>query len=304
MEKEFIKIHNISKKIKKRNIIHDFSLNIKEGEIFGFVGVNGAGKTTILRMITGLIKPTKGCIYINGKDVAQDIKVLSDIGAIIEGPDLYKHLSGYRNLKIAANMYENISKERIIEVAALLGIKDRLNDTVKTYSLGMRQRLAIAMALINSPKILVLDEPLNGLDPQGVREIRTIMRELAQKEKVTIIISSHILSELELVCDRFCIINQGTLIEVKELGAAQPSDSICEITFMNEYNMLEMENIVKSFHIDIVSIEPKKIVIQTDDDKKAKMIKKIAECDYRIQTVVPVKLSLEDYFVQRVGDNK
>lgn len=299
-----MKIDNIFKKIKKKQIIQGVTLSVNEGEIFGLVGANGAGKTTIIRMMTGLIKPTQGCVYINGKNVYQNVNALSDIGAIIEGPDLYRHLSGYRNLKIAANMYDGVSEERIKEVASLLGIQTRLGDKVKTYSLGMRQRLAIAITLLNQPKLLVLDEPLNGLDPQGVREIRTLMKELSQKEKVTIIISSHILSELELVCDRFCILNQGMVSEVKDMEISRQSEGECEIAFLAECNMVETEKLIKGFDIDIVSMESGKVVIKTDERKRADLIKKLSECDYQIKTVIPLKVSLEDYFIQKVGENK
>lgn len=302
--KEYIRIEHISKKVKNKQIINDVSLNIQEGEIFGLVGVNGAGKTTIMRILTGLIYPTDGCVYIDGKNVYQNEKVLANVGAIIEGPDLYKHLSGYMNLKLAANMYKYISEERILEVASMLGIKDRLKDKVKTYSLGMRQRLAIATALLNNPSLLVFDEPLNGLDPQGVREVRNIMKELAHEKNVTIIISSHILSEMELVCDRFGIIDKGFLTEVKEMKSSEYANNMWEFTFMNGCNMTQLENITKKMSIEIVSMEAGKLIVKMKDEEKAEFIKKIVEEDFCIYSIVPVRVGLEEYFINKVGEKE
>lgn len=301
---ECLRVEQVSKIIKKRTIIDEVSLTVNRGDIFGLVGENGAGKTTLMRLITGLIKPSKGNIFINQVNVCEDVNLLSSIGAIIEGPDLYKQLSGFRNLKIMANMYENIGNERIMEVASLLGIKERLGDKVKTYSLGMRQRLAIAITLLNHPKLLIFDEPLNGLDPQGVRELRTIMKELVEKEGVTIIISSHILSELELICNQFCIIKNGKVVEVQNIDISESANQQYEFHFFEDCNLVEMEGLLKSYKTDIISMDPKKVVLKVEAEEKIKIMKMMLEHNYQIDSIIPIKRSLEDYFIERVGEKK
>ena len=300
--KECVRFEHVSKIIKKRKIIEDVSLEIYQGEIFGLVGENGAGKTTLIRMMTGLIRPSEGKVQVWDEEVFDHASVLDKIGAIIEGPDLYKNLSGFENLRIIANMYPNVSKERIYEVAQLLGIKDRLGDKVKTYSLGMRQRLGIAVALLNHPKLLVLDEPLNGLDPTGVKEVRLLMKKLAETENVTIVISSHILSELELVCDRFAIIDHGKVLEVNEVAQSKEVADQTAISFLDDCNMEQVKKILQPFAAELISSETKKIILKAEPEIRAEVIKALAQNDLRIESVIPIQQSLEDYFVQKVGD--
>lgn len=300
--KECVRFEHVSKIIKKRKIIEDVSLEIYQGEIFGLVGENGAGKTTLIRMMTGLIRPSEGEVQVWNEEVFDHASVLDKIGAIIEGPDLYKNLSGFENLRIMANMYSNVSKERIYEVAQLLGIKDRLGDKVKTYSLGMRQRLGIAVALLNHPKLLVLDEPLNGLDPTGVKEVRLLMKKLAETENVTIVISSHILSELELVCDRFAIIDHGKVLEVNEVAQSKEVADQTAISFLDDCNMEQVKKILQPFAAELISSETKKIILKAEPEIRAEVIKALAQNDLRIESVIPIQQSLEDYFVQKVGD--
>lgn len=299
---DVIQIKNISKKIGKRLIIDNVSLSIKKGEVFGLVGANGAGKTTIMRMITGLIEPTSGEILIDNNDIKNRELALKSIGAIIEGPDLYKHLSGKTNLKIMANMYENISNNRIKEVASLLDIENRLKDKVKTYSLGMRQRLGIAVAMLNNPKILILDEPLNGLDPQGVRQMRNVFKSLAESEGVTVIISSHILGELEMVCDRFSILHNGQIVETKSIEAYdENTNKEYELKFLQETSVVKIEEILHKINIKLVSTSEYGILIYCDKYNIAKVIRELSINNIDIISVIPKIKSLEDYYVEKVG---
>ncbi|MFN7252768.1 MAG: ABC transporter ATP-binding protein [Anaerobacillus sp.] len=219
MATSVVSIKNVSKVIKGKKIIDNLSFEIYPGEVFGFLGPNGAGKTTTIRMIVGLISITEGEILIKGKNVARNFEeAISDIGAIVENPEMYKFLTGYQNLVHYARMVNGVSKERINEVIELVGLTDRIHEKVKTYSLGMRQRLGLAQALLHSPSILILDEPTNGLDPAGIREIRDYVRKLAREEGLAVIVSSHLLAEMELMCDRIGIIQKGKLIGVQTVN--------------------------------------------------------------------------------------
>ena len=210
---EILKCDNLEKKVKDKIIVQDISFKINKGEIVGLIGPNGAGKTTIIKLILGLIKITKGNAYINGNDIEKDfVKAMEKVGAIVENPDLYMYLSGYDNLKLTANNYKNIPKERINEVIKIVGLENRIKDKVSTYSLGMRQRLGIAEAIINSPELLILDEPTNGLDVEGIIEIRNLIKDLS-KNGIAILVSSHNLSEIGNICSRIIVIKNGRIVE-------------------------------------------------------------------------------------------
>ena len=210
---EILNCDKLEKKVKNKIIVQDISFSINKGEVVGLLGHNGAGKTTIIKLILGLVKITRGNVYINGHDIEKDfVKAIEKVGAIVENPDLYMYLSGYDNLKLTANNYKNISKERIKEVIKVVGLENRIKDKVSTYSLGMRQRLGIAEAIINSPKLLILDEPTNGLDVEGIIEIRNLIKALA-KNGIAILVSSHNLSEIGNICSRIIAIKNGKIVE-------------------------------------------------------------------------------------------
>jgi ABC-2 type transport system ATP-binding protein len=214
MEKTTLSVTNLKKKIGKKEIIRGLTFELKEGEVFGFLGPNGAGKTTTIRMLVGLIKPTSGTIEICGYNVqTQYYHALKNLGCIVENPELYPYLSGWDNLLHFARMLDGVGEDRIKEVTELVGLTERIHDKVKTYSLGMRQRLGIAQALLGRPKVLILDEPTNGLDPAGIREVRQFIRFLAEKEGLSVLVSSHLLSEVQLLCDRVAIISKGSIIK-------------------------------------------------------------------------------------------
>jgi len=212
------RLQGVTKKIGSKTLVSNLTLDIPPGQIFGFLGPNGAGKTTTIRMMVGLISISSGDVLISGHSIKNNYKeAIASVGAIVENPEMYKFLSGYQNLKQFARMVPGVSKQRIDEVVELVGLGQRIHDKVKTYSLGMRQRLGVAQALLNRPKLLVLDEPTNGLDPQGIRELRDYLRLLCREEGTTVFVSSHLLSEMELMCDSVAIIQNGQLLEVKQL---------------------------------------------------------------------------------------
>ena len=209
-----LELVGLKKTIKKKEIIKGVDLTIGPAEILGFLGPNGSGKTITIRMIVGLIKPTAGHVKICGYSISHEfIKAMSNVGCIIESPEMYKFLSGQENLLHFARMDKRITLPRVDEVVEIVGMKNRINDKVSTYSLGMRQRLGIAQALLCKPKLLILDEPTNGLDPSGISEFRNLIRKLAHEEKMAIFVSSHLLSEAQQMCDRVAIIKQGYIVK-------------------------------------------------------------------------------------------
>jgi ABC-2 type transport system ATP-binding protein len=213
-----VRLQNVTKVIGKRTIIDRVSFEVHPGEVFGFLGPNGSGKTTTIRMIVGLMGMTSGDIHIVNHSVRDEFpKAIVQVGAIVENPEMYKFLTGYQNLLHFARMNPSITKERIQEVIELVGLQGRIHDKVKKYSLGMRQRLGVAQAVMHRPKLLVLDEPTNGLDPAGIRELRDYLRRLAQDEGTAVLVSSHLLSEMELMCDRVAILQKGQIIDVRSI---------------------------------------------------------------------------------------
>jgi ABC-2 type transport system ATP-binding protein len=202
----------LTKKIGDRTIVDAISFTLQPGEVFGFLGPNGAGKTTTIRMLVGLIKPTSGTISVCGRDIRKQFEeAMRCIGCIVENPDLYRFMTGRENLEHFARMI-GVGRDDIERVASIVSLHDRLGDRVSTYSLGMRQRLGIAQALLGDPRLLILDEPANGLDPAGIREMRELLRRLAA-EGLTVFVSSHLLAEIELMCDRVAIIHRGRLLQ-------------------------------------------------------------------------------------------
>ena len=203
---------HLTKVISDLTIVDDVSFDVLPGEVFGFLGPNGAGKTTTIRMLVGLIKPTHGRVTVCGFDLRKDFeKALRCIGCIVENPDLYRFMTGRENLLHFARML-GVAADEIDRVAALVNLSHRLDQRVGTYSLGMRQRLGIAQAMLGDPRVLILDEPANGLDPAGIREIRELLRSLAAERGLSVFVSSHLLAEIELMCDRVAIIHKGRIL--------------------------------------------------------------------------------------------
>lgn len=209
-----LKVEHLKKKIGRTWIVKDVSFEVREGEIFGFLGPNGAGKTTTIRMLVDLIRPTEGSVKVCGHEVNREPeRALAYVGSIVENPEVYNYLTGWENLEQFARMMTGVDAARIAEVAEMVGLDERIHDKVKTYSLGMRQRLGIAQALLGRPKLMILDEPTNGLDPKGIKELRQFIKGLAE-EGMAVFVSSHLLSEIQLLCDRVAIISRGSVLAV------------------------------------------------------------------------------------------
>lgn len=234
MKKAILECIDINKSFGKKQILNNVSFKIFKGDILGFIGPNGSGKTTTIKCVLGLNKIDSGKVIINGYDIKKDfIKAIEKVGAIVDNPDLYIYLSGYNNLKLTANIYQNIKEDRINEVVSLVKLEKDIKEKVSKYSLGMRQRLAIAQSLINNPNLLILDEPTNGLDPKGTKELRELLISLS-KQNTSILISSHNLAELENLCNKVCIINDGKIIEFNDIKVIKEKYKTLEDAFLNK----------------------------------------------------------------------
>ena len=232
MDKVILKVEGLSKSFKKRKVVDNVSFESKEGEILGFLGANGAGKTTTIRMITGLIGADSGTIIIDGHNIKGDFeKAMANVGAIVEVPFLYEYMTGMENIKLFAKLYK-ASEEGVQDAIKVSGLKDRLSDKVKEYSLGMKQRIGLSVALMKQPKLLILDEPTNGLDPMGIKDLREFLKKLAHNKNISVVVSSHILMEMEQLCDRVVIISEGKVICTKTMDEIN-SESSLEDVFIN-----------------------------------------------------------------------
>lgn len=289
-----VELKNLSKTIKGKKIIDDLNLQLYPGQITGFLGPNGAGKTTTIRMMVGLMKPTTGEIIIDGQSLTSHFEeAISKVGVIVENPEMYKFMSGYKNLKHFANMHKGITDERINEVIRQVGMEKRIHEKVSTYSLGMRQRLGLAQALLHNPKFLILDEPTNGLDPAGIREFRNHLRKLAQEQGVSVFVSSHLLSEIELMCDRIAVIQNGVLIDIREIDAKEQSHYYLEadekITSLLASNKIPFEAFEKGW------------LIQAQREQIPVLVANIIAAGISVYAVQPHHKTLEDQFLEMTG---
>jgi ABC-2 type transport system ATP-binding protein len=292
-----LSIKGLRKRIGKREIIKGLDFELKSGEVFGFLGPNGAGKTTTIRMLVGLIRPTAGSIHVCGFDVKKDfVKAMSHLGCIVENPELYPYLTGMENLQHFSRMIPNFEPSHLEYVVKLVRLQDRINDPVKTYSLGMRQRLGIAQALLGKPKVLILNEPTNGLDPMGIREMREFIRFLAEKEGLTVLVSSHLLSEIQLMCDRVAVISKGRVIKV---------DTVRNLLNLQEQLVWRVTPIEKGTRIlqtatSVILDEENRLVTPSSENSSAwnQLLVENGVEVHEIQRKVP---TLEDLFLELTG---
>ncbi len=294
--KPVVELKNLSKTIGKKKIIDNLNLALYPGQITGFLGPNGAGKTTTIRMMVGLMKPSSGDVLIEGKSLSEDFEEgLSKVGVIVENPEMYKFMSGYKNLEHFARMHKGVTKERIDEVIAQVGMQNRIREKVSTYSLGMRQRLGLAQALLHRPKFLILDEPTNGLDPAGIREFRMYLRKIAEEDGVSVFVSSHMLSEIELMCDRIAIIQNGKLIDVEETEDTKKSHYYIEaMPLVAAKNLLVAQGFtVESFNAGFI--------INAEKEQIPELIKKLSVEEIALFAVNPHRKTLEDQFLEMTG---
>ncbi|QSF97805.1 ABC transporter ATP-binding protein [Bacillus paralicheniformis] len=298
-----LELKNVSKTIRGKKIIDGLSFDVRAGEIFGFLGPNGAGKTTTIRMIVGHMNITAGEIAVCGVSVKENFeKAARHIGAIVENPELYKFLTGYQNLQQYARMTKGVTKQKIDEIVELVGLKNRINDKVKTYSLGMRQRLGLAQSLLHDPKLLILDEPTNGLDPAGIREIRDHLRKLTRERGMAVIVSSHLLSEMELMCDRIAIIQNGKLRDIQHVhGPARDEKKRYYIQADDNQALMREAAAFKKMKVDE---SEGGIELSLQKDEVPDLIKHLSDNGVRLYEVKAVNKSLEDRFLEITAEKE
>lgn len=293
--KKLLECQNLCKSFGRKQILKDLSFEIDEGDILAFIGPNGSGKTTTIKLILGLQKIDKGKVIINGFDVEKDfVKAIEKVGAIVENPDTYMYLTGWQNLKMIANLYKGVTDEEIKEIVKLVNLEKRINDKVSKYSLGMRQRLGIARALINKPNVLILDEPTNGLDPEGIKDLRNLLKKLA-KEGMGVLISSHNLAELESFCNKVLIIDNGKIIETSEVSEFKNNGNKYIFKVSNTQG-LDLEGIYQ--------VKGDEFAYDGSKEEIAKLIKTLVKKNVDVYEVKMEELTLEEAFLKKTGGNK
>ena len=302
MNTSVLQVKNLTKIYGKRKAVDDISFDIFEGEIFGFLGPNGAGKTTTIKLIAGLAKATSGDIVICGYSLKKKFeKAIANIGGVIENPILYKEYTGMENLKYYAGLYPKITQQRINDIVELVGLADRINDKVKTYSLGMKQRLGIAQALLHNPKLLILDEPTNGLDPNGVLEMRNFLKKLAHAQGISILISSHILAEMQLMCDTIAIMNNGKIIELKTVDQITNSETEPKIEISVNFPNYAGKLLINKYNFEHIDIVKNKITVPLSKDKIPAIIQLLVVNGIDIYSIGAVSKTLEEVFLETVS---
>lgn len=300
MQNLILKCENLHKNFRKKEILKGVSLEISNGDILGFIGPNGAGKTTTIKLILGLQKINSGKVEINGFDIKTNFeKAIAKVGAIIENPDLYMYMSGLDNLKLIANLYPSVTDKRILEVIKLVGLENRINDKVSKYSLGMRQRLGVAQAILHKPNLLILDEPTNGLDPEGIKDLRNLLIKLSKEENMGILISSHNLAELESFCNKVCIIKNGIIVETSDIDTVKKEAS--EGNYIIELDDAKRARLI----IGDISIaqDNTHILVHAIKEDIPNIVKKLVLQDIQIYSITEEIISLEDAFLKKTGGN-
>ncbi|MGN4254091.1 ABC transporter ATP-binding protein [Bacillus cereus group sp. MYBKT14-1] len=306
--KTVLSVQHLTKEIKGKLIVQDISFDMIAGEIIGLLGANGAGKTTTMKMIVGLSTISAGDVQIAGYSIkSQFSKAILNVGAVIEAPAFYPYLSGYENLRQYQRLHKNASKDWLLEVASLTGIEHALDQRVGTYSMGMKQRLGIAQALLRKPKLLVLDEPMNALDPAGVRETRNYLNRIAIDLGVAIVISSHQLSEIEQMARRVVIMQNGCLVTEQRIDDGLNDGKFC-ITLHIDNVELTSEVLVNLFGddhhaLDYVQTEKLSngvhtITVAIDEGQVPMLIRALCAAGVEVHRVLSTHTSLEDKFLK------
>lgn len=292
---KILECQNLCKSFGKKQILKDVSFEIDEKDILAFIGPNGSGKTTTIKLILGLQNIDSGSVKINGYDVEKDfVKSIEKVGAIVENPDTYMYLSGWQNLKLVANLYKGVTDDDLKTIVKTVGLENRIHDKVSKYSLGMRQRLGIDRALINKPNLLVLDEPTNGLDPEGIKDLRILLKRLA-KEGMGVLISSHNLAELESFCNKVLIIDNGVILEKSEVKKFKDNN--------NKY-LFKVDN-TKNIKLDgMYEVTKTTFCINGEKESIASIIKTLVNEDIKIYEVTLTELTLEEAFLKKTGGMK
>jgi ABC-type multidrug transport system ATPase subunit len=301
-QEKIVEVKHLVKHFGKLHAVQDVTFDVFRGDVFGFLGPNGAGKSTTIRMMLSLIKPTSGELFLFGKDLLKHRNyILSKIGCIVEKPDFYKYLSAEKNIEIFARLSgATIKKNKIHEIIEFVGLKGREKDKVSGFSHGMKQRLGIAQTLIHNPELIILDEPTTGLDPQGIIDIRNLILQLKNEQNKTILLSSHILSEIELIANRMVIINKGkTIIQgsVSELLNGQELIVSFKVDSIEKAKIILLKN---NILLSEESDENNSLLVQISQEKIAFINKEFCENNINVFSIEP-KRKLEDYFLKLIN---
>jgi len=297
-KKVMIEVKELSKSFGNKKVIDQLNMVVEEGDTFGFLGPNGSGKTTTIRMMLNLIYPDQGLIRLDGYDIRKDFyKAIEKVGAIVEVPKFHLYLSGRKNLELMANLMHGIPQKRIDEVLEAVGLSDRSDDKMRTYSLGMKQRLGIANALLGYPRLVILDEPTNGLDPQGMKEIRDLICRLASEEKITFFISTHLLHEVEQICNRVAILHHGKIVKeglVCDLLKVDHED--LEICTSNRQGVFKLLDALP--YIEEKRESPRGVYARIEKGYSAVLNRFLVENSMDVQYLIPQGQSLEELFIE------
>ncbi|WP_232698249.1 ABC transporter ATP-binding protein [Brevibacillus daliensis] len=300
MSEVVLSVSGLQKSIGGKQLIHDISFEVMAGEVYGFLGPNGAGKTTTIRMLVGLTRPNSGEITIGGHSLQkQFIEAIRHVGSIVENPELYSFLTGRENLEMFARMSGTVTKERIEEVIKQVELTEAIDQKVKTYSLGMRQRLGIGQALLHSPKLLILDEPTNGLDPAGIRELREFIQYLAHEQKIGVFISSHLLSEIELMCDRVAIINKGRVISVGAVHDMMEQFADHAHWFFTEQSIGKAVEVMNNceYVYELQALSDGRVKCRMDTERIGELNRLLVHADVDVLRIESKTVTLEDLFL-------
>ena len=298
-----LEVLGLKKRIGLKTIVEDITFDMREGEIIGLLGPNGSGKTTIMRMMVGLTKASKGDVYCFEKPLGiGKTAMLKEVGAMIETPEFYNYMSGWANLKqIARVCGKKVTRARMKELVEFVGLSKVIRKKVKTYSLGMRQRLGLAQALLNDPKVLILDEPVNGLDPQGVQDFRNKLKEIAATG-VSILISSHLLDEIEKVCDRVIVIEKGKIIADDKLENLV-ADEIIK-TLVKTHDVEKTERLIRELDVKYELTKDGFVFENLNREEKSRIISYLVTNNVELDTIRELHTSLEDRFLQITGGER
>jgi ABC-2 type transport system ATP-binding protein len=297
MNDNILQTRQLGKRYGKRWAVKNLNLEVRRGDVFGFLGPNGAGKSTTIRMILSLIKPTRGETELFGYSLkSRRSDALRRVGGIVEKPDFYLYLSAYENLKIIGALTGGAERKRIMEVLDLVGLTNRARDRVKTYSHGMKQRLGIAQALLSDPELVILDEPTNGLDPQGMKEVRDLIVHLSRDQKKTIILSSHLLNEIELVANRMVIINNGELVVQGEVSTLLDEGEKYVLIKATPQQKAESVLLLRKNIVGNYSAKGEMFEVKMDFADIPELNKALVSAEVQVHAIIP-KRSLEDLFL-------
>jgi len=301
MNESILQTEALTKRYGRRTVVDSLSLSVERGDIFGFLGQNGAGKSTVIRMALGLVRPTRGHVRLFGHNMPKhSLKALGRVGAIVESPAFYENFSGWDNLRILAAMSGGAHRKKIEETLALVDLLDRAHDPVRTYSHGMRQRLGIAQALLPRPEFIILDEPTDGLDPQGIREVRLLLPRLRDEFGLTILLSSHLLHEVEQVCNAIAIVDKGHLLYQGPIKSLIAEEKLLKITvepLEDAYRLLSRDPL-----LSVSRNGSRSLYVRVLNEHIPRVNALLVANEMRVMELTPQRATLEEVFLKLLSE--